>query len=96
MCAVVGTGSTGVQIVNALTPIVGHLTVFQRVPGGCSLRVNMYLRKEERRRFSGRLGYRLQRFKYFYREQTKGWGGKNLQPGKPQKREKLKQRVSGT
>jgi hypothetical protein len=30
------------------------------------------------------LGYRWQRFKYFYREQTKGWGGKNLQPGTSQ------------
>jgi cation diffusion facilitator CzcD-associated flavoprotein CzcO len=31
--AVVGTGSTGVQMVPALAPIVGHLYVFQRQPG---------------------------------------------------------------
>lgn len=29
---VVGTGSTGVQLITAIAPIVGHLTVFQRSP----------------------------------------------------------------
>jgi len=31
--AVVGTGSTAVQVVPALAPLVGHLTVYQREPG---------------------------------------------------------------
>jgi cation diffusion facilitator CzcD-associated flavoprotein CzcO len=82
--AVVGTGSTGVQIVNALAPIVGQLTVFQREPGWLFSKGEHVFTSEERRRFSRTLGYRWQRFKYFYREQTKGWGGKNLQPGTPQ------------
>ena len=82
--AVVGTGSTGVQIVNALAPVVGHLTVFQREPGWLFSKGEHVFTKEERRRLSRGLGYRWQRFKYFYREQTKGWGGKNLQPGTPQ------------
>lgn len=34
--AVIGTGATGVQIIGAIAPIVGELTVFQRRPNWCA------------------------------------------------------------
>jgi len=82
--AVVGTGSTGVQIVEAIAPIVGHLTVFQREPGWLFSKGEHVYTAEERARLSRPLGYRRERFRYFYRENQKGWGGRNLQPGTSQ------------
>jgi cation diffusion facilitator CzcD-associated flavoprotein CzcO len=79
--AVVGTGSTGVQIIDAIAPVVEHLTVFQREPGWLYSKGEHVFTPEERAQLSRPLRYRLERLRYFLREQQKGWGGKNLQPG---------------
>jgi cation diffusion facilitator CzcD-associated flavoprotein CzcO len=82
--AVVGTGSTGVQIVTAIAPILSELVVFQREPGWLFSKGEHVFTPAERARLSRPLGYRRERFRYFFREQQKGWGGKNLQPGTTQ------------
>jgi cation diffusion facilitator CzcD-associated flavoprotein CzcO len=79
--AVVGTGSTGVQVVEAIAPIVGSLLVFQREPGWVFSKGEHVFTEQERARLRRPIPYRKERFRYFFREQQKGWGGKNLQPG---------------
>ena len=34
--AVIGTGATGVQVIQTIAPLCGHLTVFQRTPNWCT------------------------------------------------------------
>ena len=52
--AVVGTGATGVQIIGAIAPIVGELTVFQRRPNWCAPLHNSELSAEEMRQIKDR------------------------------------------
>lgn len=47
--AVIGTGATGVQIIGAIAPIVGQLTVFQRRPNWCAPLNNSEISEEEMR-----------------------------------------------
>jgi len=45
--AVIGTGATGVQVIGAIAPIVGQLTVFQRRPNWCAPLNNSEISDEE-------------------------------------------------
>jgi cation diffusion facilitator CzcD-associated flavoprotein CzcO len=49
--AVVGTGSTGVQLVSGIAPIVGHLHLFQREPGWIIPKGDRDFTPEEREQF---------------------------------------------
>jgi cation diffusion facilitator CzcD-associated flavoprotein CzcO len=64
--AVVGTGSTGVQIVSAIAPTVGHLLLFQREPGWIIPKGDRNFTPEERARFRGSvIAQKWQRYKRF-------------------------------
>lgn len=45
--AVIGTGATGVQVIGAIAPVVGQLTVFQRRPNWCAPLNNSEISEEE-------------------------------------------------
>ena len=45
--AVIGTGATGVQVIGAIAPVVGSLTVYQRRPNWCAPLHNGPIDKEE-------------------------------------------------
>ncbi len=47
--AVIGTGATGVQTIQTIAPLVGHLTVFQRTPNWCAPLHNRPITPEEQR-----------------------------------------------
>ena len=51
---VIGTGSTGIQIVQTIAPEVGHLTVFQRTANYTTPGINRPLSEEEQRAFNAR------------------------------------------
>ena len=48
--AVIGTGATGVQVIQTIAPQVGHLTVFQRTPNWCTPLHNRKISDEEQQR----------------------------------------------
>ena len=48
--AVIGTGATGVQVIQTIAPLVGQLTVFQRTPNWCTPLHNRPITEEEQRR----------------------------------------------
>ncbi|MBK1658447.1 flavin-containing monooxygenase [Paracraurococcus ruber] len=48
--AVIGTGATGVQVIQTIAPIVGQLTVFQRTPNWCTPLHNRPISAEEQAR----------------------------------------------
>ena len=48
--AVIGTGATGVQVIQTIAPQVGQLTVFQRTPNWCTPLHNRPITEEEQRR----------------------------------------------
>ena len=47
--AVIGTGATGVQVIQTIAPLVGQLTVFQRTPNWCTPLHNRPISDEEQR-----------------------------------------------
>ncbi len=47
---VIGTGATGVQVIQTIAPLVGHLTVFQRTPNWCTPLHNRKITEDEQRR----------------------------------------------
>ncbi|MEJ0015901.1 MAG: NAD(P)/FAD-dependent oxidoreductase [Acetobacteraceae bacterium] len=47
--AVIGTGATGVQVIQTIAPLVGQLTVFQRTPNWCTPLHNRAITEEEQR-----------------------------------------------
>ena len=47
--AVIGTGATGVQVIQTIAPLVGHLTVFQRTPNWCTPLNNKPITEQEQR-----------------------------------------------
>jgi cation diffusion facilitator CzcD-associated flavoprotein CzcO len=47
--AVIGTGATGVQVIQTIAPLVGQLTVFQRTPNWCTPLHNRKITEEEQR-----------------------------------------------
>ncbi|MBX9699873.1 MAG: NAD(P)/FAD-dependent oxidoreductase, partial [Acetobacteraceae bacterium] len=51
--AVIGTGATGVQVIQTIAPIVGQLTVFQRTPNWCTPLHNRPISDEEQARIKG-------------------------------------------
>jgi cation diffusion facilitator CzcD-associated flavoprotein CzcO len=51
--AVIGTGATGVQIIQTIAPLVGHLTVFQRTPNWCAPLHNRPITEAEQRKIKG-------------------------------------------
>jgi cation diffusion facilitator CzcD-associated flavoprotein CzcO len=48
--AVIGTGATGVQVIQTIAPLVGQLTVFQRTPNWCTPLHNRKITDEEQRK----------------------------------------------
>ncbi|WP_149537638.1 flavin-containing monooxygenase [Siccirubricoccus phaeus] len=48
--AVIGTGATGVQVIQTIAPLVGQLTVFQRTPNWCTPLHNRKITEEEQAR----------------------------------------------
>jgi cation diffusion facilitator CzcD-associated flavoprotein CzcO len=48
--AVIGTGATGVQVIQTIAPLVGQLTVFQRTPNWCTPLHNRKITEEEQRK----------------------------------------------
>jgi cyclohexanone monooxygenase len=69
--AVVGTGSTSVQVVPAIAPVVDRVYVFQREPGWILPRGNRTYTAEELRKFSRRLNRRIRRWRLFVKME---WG----------------------
>jgi cyclohexanone monooxygenase len=69
--AIVGTGSTSVQVVPAIAPIVDHVYVFQREPGWILPRRDRKYTAEELRKFSKRINRRIRRWRLFIRME---WG----------------------
>jgi cation diffusion facilitator CzcD-associated flavoprotein CzcO len=63
--AVVGTGSSAAQVVPAIAPIAGQVTMFSREPAYVLPKNERDLTPEERRRFGTRAGRRLERAKFF-------------------------------
>ncbi len=74
--AVVGTGSTASQVVPAIAPIAGHVTLFQREPGWVLPKGERDLTDEERTRYGGRLAYKRERLRLLWQmEKGQLWGG---------------------
>jgi cation diffusion facilitator CzcD-associated flavoprotein CzcO len=48
--AVIGTGATGVQVIQTIAPLVGQLTVFQRTPNWCTPLHNRKITEDEQRK----------------------------------------------
>ena len=48
--AVIGTGATGVQIIQTIAPLVDHLTVFQRTPNWCAPLHNSRITEDEQKK----------------------------------------------
>jgi cation diffusion facilitator CzcD-associated flavoprotein CzcO len=48
--AVIGTGATGVQVIQTIAPLVGELTVFQRTPNWCTPLHNRAITGDEQRK----------------------------------------------
>ena len=48
--AVIGTGATGVQVIQTIAPLVGELTVFQRTPNWCTPLHNRAITEAEQRK----------------------------------------------
>ncbi len=51
--AVIGTGATGVQVIQTIAPLVGQLTVFQRTPNWCTPLNNRAISDDEQRQIKG-------------------------------------------
>lgn len=67
---VVGTGSTGIQIVQTIAPDVEHLTVFQRTANYATPGINRPLSREEQRAFNARHDEWLVEVKSMFSGQT--------------------------
>ncbi len=63
--AVVGTGSSAAQVVPAIAPVAGHVTMFSREPAYVLPKNERDLTPDERQRFGSRFGRRLARAKFF-------------------------------
>jgi cation diffusion facilitator CzcD-associated flavoprotein CzcO len=68
--AVVGTGSSGVQLVPEIAPEAEHLYLFQREPGWILPKRVQHFSEEERRRSASALWYRWKRLGAYIRRQT--------------------------
>jgi len=63
--AVVGTGSTAAQVVPAIAPVAGHVTMFSREPAYVMPKNEHDLTADEKRQFGTAFGRRLARAKMF-------------------------------
>jgi len=79
--AVVGTGSTAVQLVPEIAPIVERLCVFQREPGWIVPKGERDFSPEERATLRRPLQRRRERMKKFYLLEKGVWGGAVYKPG---------------
>lgn len=79
--AIVGTGSTSSQLVPALAPIAGHVTLFQREPGWVIPKGDRDFTSEERSTLSRRLAYRRQRLRLLWQIERGQIRGSIHRPG---------------
>lgn len=69
--AIVGTGSTAVQVIPAIAPVVKHLHVFQREPGWVLPKNQRRYSPDEMRKYSHRFSRKARRWKLFVKME---WG----------------------
>jgi cation diffusion facilitator CzcD-associated flavoprotein CzcO len=79
--AVVGTGSSGTQVVPAIQPIVGHLYVFQREPGWILPKGERDLTDEERAALARPWRRRRERWRLKLMLERSLWRGHLYRPG---------------
>jgi len=79
--AVVGTGSTAVQLVPEIAPIVKQLYLFQREPGWIVPKGERDFTPEERAGLRRPLQRRIERLKKFWLLERNLWGGAIYRPG---------------
>ena len=79
--AVVGTGSTAVQIVPAIAEVAKQVTLFQREPGWVFPKGDRALSEEERARLSSSWGHRRERLRLFWQVERGQFVGSIHRPG---------------
>ncbi len=79
--AVVGTGSSAVQVVPTVAPEAEKVTVFQRQPGWVLPKGDRDFTPVERRAFSWPLLQRLDRIRLYLRQERREWHGAVFRPG---------------
>ncbi len=79
--AIVGTGSTASQVLPAIAPIAGHVTLFQREPGWVIPKGDRDFSDEERASFSGLLAYRRERLRLLWQLERGQLRGSIHRPG---------------
>jgi len=79
--AIVGTGSTASQVLPAVAPIAGHVTLFQREPGWVIPKGDRDFTSAERAGFSGRLAYRRERLRLLWQIERGQIRGSIHRPG---------------
>jgi cation diffusion facilitator CzcD-associated flavoprotein CzcO len=79
--AVVGTGSSGTQVVPAIQPIVKRLYVFQREPGWILPKGERDLSEDERMAFAKPWRRKLERWRQRYMVEKNLWFGRVFRPG---------------
>ena len=81
--AVVGTGSSGSQVVPELAKIAGKLLVFQREPGWVVHKLDRDHEPQERASLLNPWRYRLMRLKWFWGAEKMQWNGGLFRAGAP-------------
>jgi cation diffusion facilitator CzcD-associated flavoprotein CzcO len=79
--AVVGTGSSAVQIVPAIAPIAGRVLLFQREPGWVMPKGERDYTPEEREALRQPLQWRRARYRQLWQVEKNLWRGANHRPG---------------
>jgi cation diffusion facilitator CzcD-associated flavoprotein CzcO len=81
--AVVGTGSSGSQVVPELARVAGRLYVFQREPGWVVHKLDRDHEPDERARMLKPWQYRMMRLKWFWGAEKMQWDGGLFRAGAP-------------
>jgi cation diffusion facilitator CzcD-associated flavoprotein CzcO len=79
--AIVGTGSTASQVLPAIAPIAGHVTLFQREPGWVIPKGDRDFTAEERAGFTRPLAYRRERIRLLWQIERGQIRGSIHRPG---------------
>jgi cation diffusion facilitator CzcD-associated flavoprotein CzcO len=79
--AIVGTGSSAVQIVPEIAEIAGRILLFQREPGWVMPKGERDYTPEEQRALRRPLRWRLERLRQLWRVEKNLWRGANHRPG---------------
>jgi cyclohexanone monooxygenase len=79
--AVIGTGSSSAQVVPAMAPDSAQLTVFQRQPVWVDRKDDAIFTPTQRKRYSGRFGYALERARFYWAQERNWFGGRVTKPG---------------